>query len=222
MGKLKDLSGAIFGKLTVIKRIEDHYYPNGRHDVAYLCRCQCGREVEVLGIHLRSGHTQSCGCFRKETTRQNRTKHGATNDPLYSTWKNIKGRCYNPNNPSYAYYGGRGIQVCEEWQHDYLKFAEWATSNGYDPQLSIDRIDFNGNYEPSNCRWVGQEVQSNNTRRNIFITFNNETHTVKEWSQLLKISYSCLWSRLKRGWPHDKALSTKPRAMKTPEIKRHS
>ena len=207
--KLKDLTGERFGRLTVIKRIENHYYPSGRHDIQYRCRCDCGNEVNVLGIHLRSGHTVSCGCFRKENTSKMWFKHGMTNERLYYTWKNMKARCYNKNHDDYNLYGGRGIKVSKKWKHDFSAFAEWALKHGYDDTLTIDRIDVNGNYKPSNCRFVTQKEQCNNTRRNIIIKYKGESHTIKEWSKILGIKYETMLSRFHKGWSIKKVFSKK-------------
>lgn len=205
----KDLTGQKFGRLKVLYRTEDKYYPSGRHDVQYRCICDCGNEVDVLGIHLRSGHTQSCGCFRVDTTKKNMTTHGKTNTRIYTIWKNMKERCNNKNHDDYGLYGGRGISVCKEWENDFTAFEKWANDNGYREDLTIDRKDVNGNYEPNNCRWVTQKEQCNNTRRNIVIEFNNEKHTLKEWSNILKIPYYTLYSRIYRGWDYKKAFETK-------------
>ncbi len=187
-------------------------YPNGRHDVQYLCQCECGRELKVLGIHLRSGHTKSCGCFRKETTAEMASTHHMTNTRLYNVWRNMKARCYKPTHKDYSLYGGRGIQICDEWLSSFEAFVDWALHNGYSDNLTIDRIDVNGNYEPSNCAWRTQKQQCNNTRRNIVIEFRGETHTMKEWSEILGMNYGTISSRIANGWPYEKALSTPIRA----------
>lgn len=206
--KLQDLTGQTFGRLLVVQRIEDHYYPNGRHDVQYICRCVCGNEINALGIHLRSGHTKSCGCFRKDTTGRMKKTHGMTNTRLHNIWKNMKSRCTCSSNDDYHLYGGRGITVCKEWEGDFHTFANWAIYNGYSDGLSLDRQDVNKGYCPENCRWVTQKAQCNNTRRNINIDFNGETHTLKEWAEILHINYGTLQSRIARGWSYERALST--------------
>lgn len=206
--RFKDLTGNVFDRLTVLNRVEDHYYPNGRHDVQYRCLCECGKEVNVLGIHLRSGHTKSCGCFRKETTGNNKRTHGMTNTRLHGIWKNMKNRCTNKNSDDYYLYGGRGISICDEWLNNFENFKDWSISNGYSDNLTIDRQDVNGNYEPSNCRWISQKSQCNNTRRNVRIEHNGEIHTMKEWSEILGINYGTLQSRIERGWSYEKALTT--------------
>ena len=129
-------------------------------------------------------------------------KHGYGNygNRLYKTWRDIKERCGNPNIKN---YGGRGIKVCPEWENDFLVFREWALNNGYSDDLTIDRIDVNGNYEPSNCRWATNKAQANNRRSNILITYNGETHTISEWSDITGIKYWKIIQRHRRGLPLD-------------------
>lgn len=206
--RLKEMIGKRFGRLVVVDRIEDHYYPSGRHDACYSCVCDCGNHINVLGIHLRSGHTVSCGCFRVETSRATMTTHGKTNTRLHTIWKNMHSRCFNQNNDDYANYGQRGITICDEWKHNFSAFESWANKHGYTDYLSLDRIDVDGNYEPSNCRWVTQKDQCNNTRSNIYVTMDNKTMTLKQWSELLGLNYGTIASRVGRGWDPIKALTT--------------
>jgi hypothetical protein len=208
VAKFKDLTGETIGRLKVLYRTEDHYYPSGRHDVMYTCKCECGNIVDVLGIHLRSGHTKSCGCYREFTTKINKTTHGMTNTRLYYIWKNMKSRCFNPNNQDYLDYGGRGITVCQEWVNDFVNFMMWSLQHGYNDTLTIDRINVNGNYEPSNCRWATQKVQCNNTRVNIYVELDGITHTLKEWCEILNLDYNKIHSRVYNGWDPVIALTT--------------
>lgn len=129
---------------------------------------------------------------------------------LYNSWKHMKERCYNPSCRSYPNWGGRGITVCDAWKNDFLAFKEWALANGYEDGLTIDRIDNNGNYEPSNCRWATKLVQSNNRRGLHRITYNGETRTLTEWSSLTGVGCTTLYMRLTAyGWSVEKALTTK-------------
>ena len=142
----------------------------------YLCRCICGKEKVIAGERIRGGKLKSCGCIR--------IVHGYTlNDydsRIYSIWKNMKQRCFNPNNTKYDKYGGRGIKICDEWKSIQC-FHGWAIKNGYSPELCIDRINNDGNYEPSNCRWISNREQQNNTSRCQPITINGISKNRTEW-----------------------------------------
>lgn len=158
-----DLTGKRFGRLTVVRRIS----PVGSK-VRWLCRCDCGTMKDVTAYELTSGKTRSCGCLQKESRHLRKVPNGR-GTRLYNVWKSMKGRCYTPSCSSYKYYGARGIKVCDEWKDDYQAFYEWAMSSGYDPdapqgKCTIDRINVDGDYEPSNCRWVDAATQNANRR----------------------------------------------------------
>lgn len=137
-------------------------------------------------------------------------KHGKRHTRLYTIYANIKTRCYNKKNIRYKLYGARGITMCEEWKNDFQSFYDWSMANGYREDLTIDRIDNNGNYEPSNCRWVTWRGQQNNRRNNHLIEFNGHAHTMAEWSRLIGIPYQTLVRRINvYGWSVERALTEK-------------
>lgn len=161
--KLNDLTGIRFGKLVVVSREKDILLSSGRKKTAWMCICDCGATITVAAENLRSGHTNSCGCLCK--------KHGrARKERLYNIWVGMKQRCRDSNMRCYPHYGGRGITVCKEWLEDYRAFRSWALSHGYRDDLTIDRIDVNGNYCPENCRWLTIAEQQQNTTRSRRVT----------------------------------------------------
>lgn len=202
MHQFIDITGQKFGRLRVVgfaQKTKDRQF-------MWKCVCDCGNEVEVRGYSLRSGNTQSCGCLQKETNLKLRQTHGMAKTRIYNIWSSMRGRCNNPLNNCYKYYGGRGIKVCEEWQ-EFEPFYRWALANGYADNLTIDRINVNGNYEPSNCRWVTKKEQALNTRRNHYITHNGETKTLKEWADSLGINHTTLLERFERWGSVEEALT---------------
>ena len=198
-----DLTGKKYGKLTVIK----FAYTTGKARY-WECLCDCGNKVNLKYGKITSGHTKSCGCLHKEICKQMLTKHDKYYTNIYRAYICMKDRCLNPNNSSYKRYGGRGISICKEWlgEEGFLNFYNWAINNGHKDNLSIDRIDNNGNYEPSNCRWVDKLAQANNRSKNKIITYKNESHTLSNWARVLNIPYYLLQSRIKNGMCFEKAI----------------
>ena len=188
----KDITNVRFGDLVAIKLVEPKVSACGNKYRQWLCRCDCGKEKIILQSNLMGGHTKSCGC--KEHLRS----HGMSRDRIYTTWHAMKARCTNPNLPVYKHYGGRGISYCKEWEKFEL-FYKWAKQSGYEENLTLERIDVNKGYEPSNCTWIPLSKQSLNKRNNVFVTANGETHTISEWSRITQISYTTLFNRVKRN-----------------------
>lgn len=183
---MEDLSGRKFGRLTAIRHDGYKEFPSSKRKVVWLCECECGNTVRVMARALKSGNTKSCGCLAIEKKRENgqkNTKHGMCNSRLYSIWHGMKYRCYNPSSHEYKNYGGKGIHICDEWLFDFKCFYEWAVCNGYRDNLTIDRIDFDKDYCPENCRWVGAKEQNNNKSNNRFIYIDGVKKSLAEWAE---------------------------------------
>lgn len=197
----KDLTGSQFGNLTVIK-----YVGNRR----YLCKCDCGRQSVTYSYNLTKGIAKSCGCRKLEGLNEYRSsKHGKSGERIYTIWANMKKRCSNKNNDEYKSYGGRGISVCEEW-YKFENFYRWAIESGYSDDLTIERIDVNGNYEPGNCKWIPHSEQAKNKRNTIHVKVGGETKTIGEWSKLYGVKYYTIRHRLIKGWDAEMAVKTLP------------
>lgn len=134
-------------------------------------------------------------------------KHGMRHTRIYDIWRSMRQRCSNPNNIRYSIYGGKGIKVCHEWEL-FENFYNWSILNGYKDYLTIDRIDYDGDYDPQNCRWVTQRVQQNNRSNNRYVEFNGQSHTLGEWSEITGLKLGTIWFRLKSGWSYEKVLTT--------------
>lgn len=204
--KVKNLIGQKFGRLTVVEL--DKF--NKRSGVYWVCECDCGNINTVRSDSLTSGNTKSCGCLASEQriiNGKSNAKHGMKGSKIYNSWQAIKKRCYNKKYENYNRYGGRGIKVCDEWLNDFVSFYNWSIENGYKEDLTIDRIDNNGNYEPNNCRWVTTKIQNRNTSQNIIITFNNKTQCLTDWAKDLGMNRAVLNYRIKKGWSIEKAFT---------------
>ena len=196
MPTLKDLSGCRFGRLTVIKRDIDYISPRGQKNTKWICQCDCGNVVSVIGQGLKSSKTRSCGCLEKD--HPNHRTHGETTTRLHREWALMKRRCGNPNSKEYEHYGGRGITVCDEWCASYESFRNWALSHGYTDELTIDRIDNTKGYSPENCRWATRIEQANNKTTNVFYEYNGKSQTIAEWAREYNLTYPTLYIRLRR------------------------
>lgn len=201
-----DLSGKIFGRLTVLDRAPNTTSSGGHSIVRYHCICACGNKVVVKYMNLVGGLTKSCGCLQRELTSERSTTHGKSKTDIYKVWVSMKKRCYNKQNKDYKYYGEKGVGVCDDWRDDFEKFYDWSSNNGYKKGLTIDRIEVNGDYSPNNCRWVDWIVQQNNTTRNIYYFIDNEYKTIAEISRKYNINDETLRSRVKNGMSMKEAL----------------
>jgi hypothetical protein len=209
MSKYIDITDVRFGRTVARERIGK----DNQGCTLWQCECDCGNKHITRLSSLRNGTTKSCSCLQKEVTSRRATTHGLSGNykhcpRLYRIWKNMKTRCFNPKPYKYKNHGGRGITVCKEWM-EYLPFHKWAMSHGYKGNLTIERIDNNGNYKPSNCCWATYKEQALNSRRNHLITYNGETKTLQEWAEILSMKYTTLSSRLTTyGWGIEKAIKT--------------
>lgn len=203
MGKLIDLTGQRFGRLTVIQRDKNDQYGN----VRWICRCDCGNVVVRHGHVLRRNRPSDCGCGKSATMKKIATKHGGKGTRLYSIWIDMLRRCECPKIQSFKRYGGRGITVCDSW-HDFVIFREWAVNNGYSDDLTLDRIDNDREYSPKNCRWATIKVQENNRGNNTLLTFEGKTHTLSQWAEITGIHRATISRRIiKYGWSVERALT---------------
>ena len=199
LNNINDLTNKKFGRWTVIKISHTKKKRNSSSsEVYWLCQCECGTQKVLSGYVLKRGISKSCGCLQKELIKRRSTKHGMKNTRLYRIWHGIKGRCLNSKDKAYPLYGGRGVTICKEWQDNFMNFYDWAINNNYSDKLTLDRINCNGNYEPSNCRWTTMKEQQRNRRNNKLIIFNGETKCLSEWAERLDINPNSLARRLKK------------------------
>jgi hypothetical protein len=202
--KRLDLTGQRFGRLTVIS-----FSHQNKGKSYWKCKCDCGNEVIIYANHLKTLHTQSCGCYQQERTSISSITHGLRRTRFYRIWSHLKERCLNKNTKNYNDYGGRGIklkwQSFEQFKEDmYESYLDHVKEFG-EKQTTIDRIDNNGNYCKENCRWVNQKIQQNNKRTNHFIEYKGQVKTIAEWAEELNIKYHCLYARIMRNQPLEKS-----------------
>lgn len=197
--RIGDLTGRRRYKLVVLGPTGEWF----RGKPLWRCRCDCGNERILGTVKFLCGRQTSCGCARKGAA----AVHGKMPVRLYTAWCNMRVRCLKSNGREYKNYGGRGITVCAEWQKSYIVFRDWALNNGWAADLEIDRVDNDGNYEPSNCRWTTRGVQVNNRRCNRWITYNGETLTHAQWEKKLGLKESTIARRLIQGFSPTEAVA---------------
>lgn len=206
MPKIIDITNQVFGKLTVLSRV------SATGQAHWLCRCSCGNTTVSPGYELRKGLIKSCGCSKIEQMSKLNYKHGHSKSNSrsreYSAWLNMKNRCYLPSKPDYSRYGALGITVCDRW---LSSFENFLSDMGICPEgYSIDRINFSGNYEPSNCRWADAKTQSNNRKNILQITYNGKTQSVSQWCDELNLKHRTIRARIyEYHWDPIKAITTK-------------
>lgn len=193
-----DLTGHVFGRLTVVR-----LFGTVRGRRHWECRCSCGTVKTFESSNLKRGNAVSCGC---RSARHGGIYGKGNRHPLYMTWANMLKRCHNPTDAKYPIYGGRGIIVCDAWK-DFMVFIKEVPPKP-SPELQLDRIDNNGNYEPGNVRWATRKEQGANKRDNRLITANGETLTVTQWSEKIGIDRKVLYSRIEYGWDPEKIVNT--------------
>lgn len=195
-----------FERLVVVRLARST--PDGRR---WLCRCDCGNEIETKGYALSSGHTKSCGCLAKEKLKSRLFTHGLTGHPLHQAWLSMRWRCLDSSCPYYPGYGGRGISIDSAWINDCAAFVRWGIASGWKPGLQIDRKDNDGNYSPDNCRFVTPKENSRNTRKTRLYSYKGETLpaiALFEKYAHPSLGRSGFYLRLIRGWSVEKALET--------------
>lgn len=204
--KFKDLTGIVFGRLTVVELSDFR-----NHASYWLCRCECGNTTTVFGGSLNYGSVKSCGCIRKEVMKEKQTKHGnysldSTTSRAYNSWRLMIGRCTDPKNDSFNSYGAKGIAICDQW----LDFSCFLSDMGECLEgQTIDRIDNEKGYEPENCRWANIFTQNRNKKTVRKIEFNGKNLTLPEWSEITGIPRSRLWQRINIAkWSIEKTLTT--------------
>lgn len=193
--KDSDYIGKTFGYWVVVKPEKG----NSRKK-AYLCQCKCGKYKIVNADTLKLGTSKSCGCFHKEDMIKRQTTHGKTGQRIMNIYYDIKSRCYDNKNKRFADYGGRGVAMCEEWVNNSSAFVEWALNNGYSDELTIDRVNNDGNYEPTNCRWTTIKEQAQNRRSCIMLTYFGVTKNLKQWCECIGEDYKKIYGRYHRGY----------------------
>lgn len=205
-----DLIGKRFDRLKIIG------FESKKGIWFWICECDCGKTKVVRPSDVRYGRIKSCGCLHADIMREMISKGRDEYPEIYSKWCNVKSRCYNPNSDDYKYYGERGISFY--WKDDYESFLKWALDTGWEPGLTLERKNVNGNYCPENCTWATHKEQMRNVRRNRTVEYNGEKMCMSEACELAGISSATVRSRIDTlGWDFDKAISTPSRYSKDRE-----
>ncbi|MEY4331797.1 MAG: hypothetical protein RLZZ196_535 [Bacteroidota bacterium] len=196
--QFRDLTNSIIGKLTVLY----HIGKDKHGGYIWRCKCECGNIKDIKSGSL-TRTTKSCGCLQREAVKNNNkivfTKHKLKSHKLYSIWSNMKTRCNNDKSNCYQNYGGRGISICNEWNNDFLSFYNWAIVNGWDKDLKLDRTDNNGNYEPTNCRFITNKENCNNKTNNLCVYVNGIRKTAMQISEETGIEYNTVRRKIKKN-----------------------
>ena len=198
-GHIKDLTGQKFNRLEVLE-----FAGRNKHNTAlWKCKCDCGNITTATTYGLTHGAKKSCGCYHIEKSRENfkdNATHGLSKTQLYTTWKNMRQRCNNPHNKRYSSYGGRGIGICDEW-NDYQVFHDWMMEHGWEPGLTLERIDNDKGYSPDNCRIATWKEQVRNRRKTVYLTYKNEKKPLSEWVEIFGLNMKTCYGRLHDyGW----------------------
>jgi len=208
---ISDIVGSKIGRLTVIG---EGVKKEGRNKTRFIVRCDCGKEFSLEAYTFLSGHTKSCGCYRRDATIQNHTTHNLKGHPLYTIWSNIKGRCYTETNKAYYNYGAKGVRMCDEWVNDFESFYKWSLDNGWVKGLHIDKDIIPKKlgikpilYSPSMCSVVDRKNNNYVTSQTVFVEYMGEEYCLKELTDKLGLKYKRVHERLLRGWTLEDAIS---------------
>lgn len=199
----KDHTGERYGHWLLLRKDENK---TGN----WICKCDCGGVYSVNFNNMKQGRTTNCVKCQAAKARVRVSTHGMSKTKLYNVWRAIRDRCVNPKNKVYYRYGGRGITVCKEWFEHFETFMEWALSHNYKEGLQIDRIDVNGNYEPSNCRWVTQKENARNRESCKTINYKGKSYKLPAFAEIVGIKHRLLYERIRKGWSVEEAISIKP------------
>ncbi len=207
MSRLLDLTGKKFGRLKVTGRASNHKFKTASR-VRWFCQCQCGVLRIIDSQRLREGDTKSCGCLKRDTMarvmKAYHTTHGGSYTKLYNAWRGLLKRCYNSTDKNYHRYGARGIKVCPSWRYSFENFrSDMGESHG----RILDRINNDGNYEATNCRWTDAKTSSRNRRTARFLTMDGERKTASEWSEITGMNKATMFSRIRAGWTDSDVLT---------------